>query len=155
MAGLVIVPVANCPSKHPPSPIHLVPQNRRPPKHHHPSGVQRQVLPGGRVPASPWRFRSYGKLPEPAKEDIFPGFQGSLDQLENVVDQTLRLVFGESDLIIEGLDQIFFREGHSGLLGGFLGLAGNISLSLGKARGVFRGGSVWSFQNGSQFQILP
>jgi hypothetical protein len=79
------------------------------PERDHPSGVQRQVLSGGRVPSSPRRFRLDGKLPEPADQDIVTRLQGFLDQFENVIDQGLRLLFGESDLIIEGLDQVFFH----------------------------------------------
>jgi hypothetical protein len=45
---------------------------------------------------------------------IVLGFQGFLDLFENVVDQGLGLMFGEAHLIVEGVNQVFFYEGHEG-----------------------------------------
>jgi hypothetical protein len=100
----------------PPLLSHLLPQNRRASEHNHPPRIKRQISTGGRVSPPSLRLLFHHELPEPADQDIVSGFQGLLDQFENVVDLGLRLLFGEAHLIVEGLDKVFFCEGREGFL---------------------------------------
>jgi hypothetical protein len=120
-----------------PLPVKLLPQNRWALKRDHPSGVQSQISAGRRVSHSPRGLLSQGEFPEPADQNIVAGLQRFFDQLENLVDQGLGLVFGKADLIVEGLNEVFFYEGLEGLPGGG-GWVGYISWSPAGGKGDYR-----------------
>ena len=94
---------------------HLLPQNPRALERHHPPGIKLQISAGGRVSSPSLRLLSHDELPESADQDIVPGFQGLLDQLKNVIDHGLRLLFGEAALVVQGFNEVIFYKGHKGL----------------------------------------
>jgi hypothetical protein len=104
-----------------PLPVKLLPQNPRALEQNHPPGIKLQISAGRRVSSLSLRLLFHNEFPESADQDIVPVFQGLFDQFENVVDQDLGLLLGEADLIIEGLDKVFFNESHEWLLWDFVG----------------------------------
>ena len=101
-----------------PFPIYPIPHPRRAPKRHHRPSIKRQILSVGRVSSLPWSFLPCRKLSKSADQNIVPGLQGLLDQLENLFNQGFRFMLGEPALVVERLNQVVFYEGHGWPPGG-------------------------------------
>ena len=69
---------------------------------------QHHCIPSSRIPALSLRLLVHTKLTEPTDKDILAGCKGSFDDFKKGFDNFRRLVFCESDLVHNRLNDVGF-----------------------------------------------
>ena len=96
--------------------VQLIPQPSRTLKPDYPPLTQHQILPGPRVPPSPFPFIFHIEFPKATDQNILAALQGLFNDLQEGVNQLGGFGFGEPDLAVDGLAKICLDEGHGSVV---------------------------------------
>jgi hypothetical protein len=115
-------------------------------RNHSPAG-QQHILAGRRIPAPAFPFGPDAKFSKSADENVFPIFELVLYQLQQKLHKFDGLVFGKTELLMDGIRNLRLGQGHVRRLLSFksfrssLRIQANLLKSFGFVKGSGNGSS--------------